>query len=283
MNMTEYSNAKRFSTLRQPHSRTSCSQAFTLFETLAVLVIVSLLSVFVVRAVSGVPGAQNVKRSASEMAGLLSQARAYALAQNTYVWVGFFEEDGSRPSATPASVGYGGRIIVSVVASKSGSRYDDSVVNDSAPAAFGANSPSNTVQLVPLCRLYKFNSLRMVDAGESPQRPAVNAAYRLGDASSGPPNNAGGKFALHENASLGNPTTFTYPLGAAVPQYTFSKIIEFNPRGEASKIAENLFSGPGPQPAMEIALQSVPPSPEHPIASALQIEGLTGQVRIFQP
>jgi hypothetical protein len=107
-------------------------------------------------------------------------------------------------------------------------------------------------------------------------------------------------FAQHQSSGgnlVRNPTTFTYPLNttqgsASAGQYTFSKIIEFTSRGEASKIVENTFSGPGPQPAIEFGLQ-----PTHGnlvdsrytganannAASAIQVEGISGKVRIFRP
>ena len=52
--------------------------------------------------------------------GVLDTARTYAKANNTYVWVGFFEEDGSIPSASPTATPGNGRIVMSIVASKDG-------------------------------------------------------------------------------------------------------------------------------------------------------------------
>jgi hypothetical protein len=93
---------------------------------------------------------------------------------------------------------------------------------------------------------------------------------------------------------VANPTTFNYPLAvvgsSATPQYTFTKIIEFNARGEASKIGENTFAGPGLQGALEIAFQPTYGNTVDPryvssgnAAAAIQIEGITGQVKVYRP
>ena len=147
----------------------------------------------------------------------------------------------------------------------------------------------------------KLDNIRLVAAnsgsstGNTPPRPAVAAAYQMGEAPGQSPNNATGAFALHSGSAASNPTAFTYPLKTATsgtPQYTFSKIIEFNPQGEASKIVENVFSGPGPHDELEISLQPTHGSTIDPhftgaaqsvAAAAIQLEGLSGQVRIFRP
>jgi hypothetical protein len=56
-----------------------------------------------------------VTSAAYTIKGALDTARTYAKANNTYTWVGFFEEDIS--SATPGTAGTG-RLVMSIVASK---------------------------------------------------------------------------------------------------------------------------------------------------------------------
>ena len=52
---------------------------------------------------SGIPARANgVEMAAHEVAGALETARSYAMANNTYTWVGFFEEDASSGSTNPA-------------------------------------------------------------------------------------------------------------------------------------------------------------------------------------
>src|SRR5581483_7644675 len=56
--------------------------------------------------------------------GVLETARTYAKANNTYVWVGFYEEDVSQSSTNPATPGVG-RLVLSVAASKDGTTVYD--------------------------------------------------------------------------------------------------------------------------------------------------------------
>ena len=268
---------------------------FSLIELLAVMAVLAMMMALVAPALSSIKGGNDISRSAYDIATTLQEARSYAIANNTYVWVGFYEEDGSKSSTSPATPGNGGRIVVSVVASQDGTRYSDASVDGATPAAFGAGSTSNPTSLVQISRLLKFDNVRMAalndtsaNGGGQPARPGVQTAYQLGDPIAQGPDNSNGSFAQHVGAA-GNPTTFKFPLGAATPQYTFSKIIEFNPQGEASKIVENVFTGPGPQDAMEIAIVpthggTVDPryTTQNKAAAAVQIEGMTGQVRIFR-
>lgn len=279
--------------LRYPGPRIS---AFTLVEILTVLAVMAILMALLAPAIIGIAGGRETTGAADDIAGALEQARTYAMANNTYVWIGFFEEDGAQPSTRPATAGTG-RVVMSLVASKDGSRYSDTLVDSSTPPAFGfdtAASSKNQVSLVQLGKLIKLNNTHLaslndgmaVNSGNRPARPAVQAAYQIGDPG----------FAKHVQfaggVSVMNPTTFTWPLTVAgapqTPQYTFVKIIEFSPQGETAKIVENVFCGPGPQDRMEIAIQpahgnAVDDRRFNSAGAAIQIEGMTGQVQVFLP
>jgi len=255
-------------------------------------------------AVSQIKDSGNLSAGAETIADMLEQARTHAMANSTYVWVGFFEEDGATTSAKPAVSGTG-RVVLMLVASANGKRYSDTTIDASNPPAFGSESVSasqiiNPAQLRQLGKLIKLEGLHLaaVNLGKAnaaanrPPRPGVDPSYQVGSP-------AFEKHSAGETGSVQNPTTFTYPLtvNGARPanlQYTFTSIIEINPQGEASKIVENTYSGPGPQDALEISLQ---PTHGHLIdaryseassalsgaaAAAIQIEGLTGHVSIFR-
>jgi len=272
-----------------PPSRTKGFFGFSLIELLVVIAIISMLMALAIPAIRGTQG--DVTKAAFTISGVLEQARTYAIANNTYVWVGFFEEDGS--SAASAQPGTG-RVVISVVASKDGTRYSDAQVDASTPPAFGteaaAASPArNQVALFPISKLIKLDNMHLGSLNDATvtNRPQVKKDYQVGDAG----------FAKHltsgsSGSSVSNPTTFTYPLTVAgtsqTPQYTFAKIIEFNSQGEASKIVENTFSGPGLQDGIEIAVQPTHGSAIDPrfaarAAAAIQIEGITGRVKIYRP
>lgn len=299
------------SVLLQPSStpvRPACTTGFTLIELLTVMSIILVLTALVIPAFKSITSAGGVTKAAYDIAGALEMARTYALANNTYVWVGFYEDDESQSSPNATATGNGGRVIVSIVASKDGTRYPDAL--NSVPGAFGTGNSTSTgtaanpVALTQVNKLVKIDNVHLAAVNDndttgttnSPVRPPVPSAYQLGDSIGAAPNNSTGPFALTTQEPTGNVTTFTYPAPPSAtrtttsPQYTFTKIIEFDPQGEASKITENTFGGAGIQSFMEIGLQPTHGSVVDPLyagkvqaAAAIQIEGLTGQVKIYRP
>jgi prepilin-type N-terminal cleavage/methylation domain-containing protein len=192
------------------------SRAFTLLELLVVIGIVSVLLVAIVPAFTTNKASTDVTTAAYTISDTLQQARTYAIANNTYVWVGFFEESSSQPSTSPATPGVG-RIVLSTVFSK-----DGTIVYD--PGNLGAIDPTRLGQVGKLGKLQGIHLATFADGSGSGEtfdtRPAVNYnTARIGDST--PP-----------NPSL---TPFQYPIGSPAPsaQYNFVKAIEFSPRGEA--------------------------------------------------
>src|SRR6266480_3325744 len=97
------------------HARRSFG--FTLIELLIVIVIIAVLLVLIAPAFTTIKGGNDVTSAAYTVKGVLDTARTYAKANNTYTWVGFFEEDVS--STTPGTIGVG-RLVMEIVASKDG-------------------------------------------------------------------------------------------------------------------------------------------------------------------
>jgi type II secretory pathway pseudopilin PulG len=263
---------------------------FTLIELMVVMGIMILIVGLSAPGIVGMKKSRNIVAAGYAISGLLEQARMYAMANNTYVWVGFFEEDGTRSSQVPAVVGNGGRLVMAAVASQSGERYQDVA----SPASFGLGDGSNPVNLVLISRLIKIDNVRLSGANTSsvtsnnPRRPVVSNGCQVGDSSLQVPKNSAGNFA--------SSICFTFPLGgagnSAVAQYTFAKVIEFDPQGEASKIGENTTNGSGIPGMMEVALVPMQGgmldsrysgANTNKAAVAVQIEGFSGQVRIYLP
>ena len=192
--------------------------AFTLIELLIVMGIIAILMVLVAPAFTNLKSAGDVTGAAYTIKGVLDQARTYAKANNTYTWVGFFEENVSVPSPAPAGIG---RIVMSVVASTDGTM----IYNPSSPAQI------TTTQLIQVGKLTKIENVHLAGDASFTGTPSTPTGstfdYR-------PP--VAYRIASPPNASPPNSTTpFQYPVGNPAPaaQYTFVKAVQFSPGGEA--------------------------------------------------
>src|SRR6266481_3122608 len=119
------STLQRFNVSTPQRERAS---AFTLLELLIVVSIIGLLLVLIAPAFTTIKGGTDVTSAAYTIKGALDTARTYAKANNTYTWVGFYEEDVSQPSISHGSdpcTGCVGRVVMSIVASKNGTMIYD--------------------------------------------------------------------------------------------------------------------------------------------------------------
>ena len=96
------------------HSSTAISQgtqkggAFSLIELLAVIAVMSLLISLAVPVMSGLQSSGKMNDAVTRVSLMLDQARDYAMAHNSYVWVGFKEADddgGVQVSAVAGTTG----------------------------------------------------------------------------------------------------------------------------------------------------------------------------------
>jgi prepilin-type N-terminal cleavage/methylation domain-containing protein len=200
---------------------------FTLIELVVVIGIIALLSAFLVPAFTNVQGASDLTNAAYTIKGVLEQARTYARVNNTYAWVGFYEENGSIASTNPPAAG-SGRLVISSVASA-----DGTTVYGSTP---GAIDPTKLIQIAKLVKIDNLH-LPLLAIGNGTgdtfdTRPALQfeptAGYnyaRFGELNAAPPHTAPYTNSLYP---------FQYPAGspAQTAQYTFLKTLQFAPRGE---------------------------------------------------
>ena len=183
---------------------------FSLVEMLVVISILSILSVLVSAGLQGVLGTTE-DGQISDIASTLTRARAYAMANNTYVYVGIQEVNVGNPSSGSQTPGVG-RVGVAVVASNDGTRIYDYT----APAALTAS------RLTAVSPLRHFDNLHL----------AANAAIANLP-------NATANATSYNPASSNSLTTFQWPL-SGTSQYAFGSnsqspgtVIQFNPQGQA--------------------------------------------------
>jgi len=207
---------------RKPH-------AFTLIELVVVIAIIAALTTLLVPLfTSSFRGANDLTNAAYVIKGILEQARTYARVNNTYAWVGFYEENGSMASMNPPSAG-NGRLVISTVASS-----DGTTVYGSTP---GAIDPTRLTQVTGLVKIDNLHlALLAIGTGTGDTfdtRPALQfeptAGFnyaRFGELNALSPNTAPYTNSLYP---------FQYPVGnpAPAPQYTFLKTLQFSPRGES--------------------------------------------------
>ena len=216
--------------------------AFTLLELIMVVGIIGLLLVLVAPAFTTIRGGTDVTGAAYTIKGVLDTARTYAKANNTYTWVGFYEEDASQSSVIPAPdprcTGCVGRVVMSIVASKDGTNLGA----DASSSATGTENFIDATQLVQVNQLIKIDNVHLplfalgtgtgdtFDARPSPT-PATDAPLsRFGELNALPPNTA-----PYEPANAGlTKFPFQYPVGNPAPawQYRFRRTLRFSPTGE---------------------------------------------------
>ena len=230
-------------------NKTALRRGFSLIELLSVLAVMSLLSGFLVISIPGMKSSQDVTTAAYDVQGVLEQARITAMANNTYTWVGFFEENPNNPGTAGT-----GQVVISVVSSGDGTQ---TYSNASAPTALPSTSLAQVSKLMKIP-----NSHLDVLTAAAVTRPSVPAnTYQVG------------------NSAFANGTTFPYPL-SGTPTYTFTNIIQFNPQGDATRIVDV------PTQWMEIGLRPSHGSSTDTASKnvvAVQISGIGGKVTVYRP
>jgi type II secretory pathway pseudopilin PulG len=245
--------------------------AFTLIELLLVIGIILLASTLLVPAFTNLKASGDTTNSAYAIVGVLEQGRNYAMANNTYVWVGFYEESAASTvptNATPAYPGRG-RLVLATVASRDGTK----IFENADPIA---SLPGTRIKQIG--KISKIEGLHVTDIGAPPAPPSPSAATNTLESRPDVPYTEGAPFTHFNRISSDSPDTTRFSF--SVQDYTFHKTVRFNPRGEA-----NLNSTYALKRAAEIGLR---PSRLEVVDMnsrnliAIQFNGVSGNFKIYR-
>jgi prepilin-type N-terminal cleavage/methylation domain-containing protein len=254
--------------------------AFTLVELLVVMAIILVMTALVVPAFTSIGSAGNFTSAAADIGSTIEQARAYAMANNTYVYVGIGEYLVTEsPSTSPRTVGTG-QIVLAIVASRDGtSGYD----TNNPASTWDSNyqgSQNGASFLTSIDKLHVYNNVHLADFGLTP--PASGNMAR--------PALASEQYCLGNALSV-SATPFSWPLGKALSagQYNFTKVIQIDPEGVAR--IQTPTSADSITSFMEIDLQpthgSIAPAPpanqNAGNQAAVQIDCMTGAATVYRP
>jgi type II secretory pathway pseudopilin PulG len=257
-------------TLQKVRART----AFTLIELLIVTGIIALLMVLVIPAFTNIKSGGDVTGAAYTIKGVLDQARTYAMANNTYAWVGFYEENTTATSPTNTSPAYSGhgRLVIAAIYSIDGTKiFQDT----DSPASL----PTNRYKQIG--KLLHIDGIHASDIG-SPTPSPTPGSDNLNTRPNSPyaENSPSSDHFNRISSDSADTTRFSF----SAQNYTFYKTVRFAPTGEvdinyASDTTATL------KHAIEIGLR-----PTHgnavdsntPNIVAIQVTGDGGNVKIYR-
>ena len=263
----------------QPPHRQPCG--FTLIELVGVIAIIIALTALLVPAFTSLKGAGDIAQAAHTIAGVFEQARTYAVANNTYVWVGIYEENTTASAPTNATPPYPGkgRVILAMVAA------NDWTTGCQDPASSASNrialSPS---QITQVGRFVTIENIHITDIGPPPP-PNSSPAPDSNSIAGRPdfPYTSGSPAFDYQNriSSDDNHSSFNQTLHPFVAQgYTFHKTVRFSPRGEANingtyVLRRVVEIGLKPTHGNVVDLRSAN-------VIAIQFSGVTGKYKVYR-
>ena len=263
---------------------------FTLLELLIVIGLIAILLVLVGPAFTTMKSGSDVTSAIYGVKGVLENARAYAKANHTYVFVGLAEVDSSIDSSVSPQISTGdtpyGRVAVAVVASKDGTSQYQYATTDQG-TDWKANY-GNGAHLVAVGKLQTYENLHFVPVDFGSWSPGAHPNSKMARYQpTGPPYILG-------NAASTSVTPFTWPLGSPLEsgyQYRFDRVINFDPTGIARISTANNGDAIGHvieidfQPSHGTLFESLPDNFNQDVGNhaVIQLGTTSGAVRVYRP
>ncbi len=132
---------------RHIESPSAIAGGFTILELLTVIGIMALLGIASMPAVSALTKSSKINQAMSQITSTLEQARQYAVANNTYTWVAFYQD---------STVPEGSKVYVATLGSKDGTDPTD---------GFSAGGSVDMTKVTPLNRNASFAQVQIKPAG----------------------------------------------------------------------------------------------------------------------
>jgi len=233
------------------------ARGFTLIELLVVIAIMALLMAVSGPALRGLSGSQSFDQTVGGIAGLLEQARATAIAQNTYAWVVFYECDGAQLVPPDYS---GHQLYVAAFYSNDGT----DPFNWSGAVTLPGGTVGTTT-FTALNRLHRFNRVHLLadDSGDVaiPSAPASASALA----------------AIPVFTQTAKTETGTIQLSNGGNPVVGYGLVQFTPTGAAR-------CGPQSTAAIWFGLQPMNATSSYQTnnVSGLEINGLTGLTTVYR-
>ncbi len=241
-------------------------RAFSLIELLVAVGVILVLMGLAVPAFSYIKGGNDFAAGVSMIANSLEQSRAYAMANNTYVFWGIQECNANLPEERvpqeEAGEGSGGRVAVGAVVSLDGTRIYDPNAAD-RERDWETKTRSGT-------RLMQLGSILWRDGVSLPTDPLPGTGNLLRPSSPTP----------LQISEVKDSLSFSSPQGSPKPRHTFTRCIQFDPQGGATVVgSEGVYRFElGIVPARGAQRDSNSAN-----VAVLQVDAVTGAVKVYRP
>ncbi len=244
------------------------AKGFTLVELLVVVAIMALIIAASTPALRGLKGSGDFTKASGSLLDAINLARTYAVANNTYVYLGIAEIQRNQPASTASATAGIGEIVVAIVASKDGT--------SSRTAGTWADNYSNGADLALVTKLQFFDQVHV-----------ATSPFPQGTGTMARPTDNVANFGSNTLVDF-TQTPFSLPLGRSIGggQYNFVNVIPFNPQGapmpngQAVEWIEIDFQ---PSPGSGSTAPTPPTNVNAGNQAAILIDGSTGVPRLYRP